>query len=559
MKVRTALLFLCLSLSTLIFADERDQTKHRILYLARQGHLADAIDLYRHLTKESEESDYDLLQQLGLVLLEQGFASNKPECQLLAVYGAGIAVHDRATHLLAEGLDTGTPEVQLASLDFLARQGNDEAAILINSAASSPHLLIRFSALHALAQRRHPLALGQVQALYYKVIPELHPLFPQLFALLGGPGATRQLRKMLHDSNEEVRLETILSVGKAKRDDLLPQIRMYLSHPHAREQEACARVVGEMKDQSSMSALTSLTKSRIPDVRLAGCAALYELGQHDIKSIAEEMAKQGNLFAISLLGNMEGTEALLVWLLEHGDLQVRCNATLALLQRRDPRCLKGLPEILLKDSRDLAFEEIATRGRSLHAWRAVPSATVTRADKPLALELSTAMREDVLSACLDLPQPAFFSVIEMIFQKPQTDLVPLAVELLQNLATPAAIQVLKAHQQHVGVPLVRNYCTLALFKIGESGPYADALRQWVIQQQAIDIIQFRPYVPWEKRESGEHYQLTPQETSRLFISAVEALGNQHSEEGLQVLLDLIRDGNANNRFALAGLLIRSAQ
>lgn len=557
--IRTALTAWLVLLTITCGYAEENQTTRRILYLARQGNTVEAIDLYRNYTEAIGKADYELLQLIGLHLLELGFASKEPETQLLAVYGAGVAAHDQAASLLSEGLRSRTPEIQLVSLDLLARLGNDEADSLINRAASSEQLLIRLSAIHYLALKKHPLAIGQIEALYHKVVPDLRRIFPQFFALSGDQRAIKQLRRLLHDPDDAVRLQTILSIGEQKRDDLLPQIRMGLTHPNALEQEACASVIGKMDDQTSIPRLRKLTDHKIPEVRLAACQALYLLGQHDVRPGVEELASAGNLFAIVLLGGMEGGENTLASLVQSPNIHIRCNATLALLARRDLRCLPGLVDILIHDARDLGFTQVTSRGQTLSACKVVPSAQHAFADTPVALELSTALREKTLRASLELPQEAFLAIADGIFERQQNDLIPATVELLENAGTSKAIALLKKHQQKAGAPLVRNYCTLALYKLGEPGPYGEKLRQWLLEQQRVDMISFRPFVPMELRDPASSYSLTPKEASRLFIASVEALGNQHDEAGLQVLLDLIRDGNPKNRCVLAGLLMRATQ
>lgn len=544
--------------SSLCYADESAASR-RILYLANQGNTSDAIDLYRSYSKERNQPDYELLQSLGLSLLESGFSAKDAEVQVMAVYGAGIAAHDHASRLLENGVNSPVPEVQLVSLDFLAKIGNDDADALINRAAASDLLLIRLTALHYLAQKKHPLAMGQIEALYHKVPPELRAIFPQFFALSGDPRAIRQLRRLLQDSEEDVRMEAILSIGEQGRDDLLAQVRSRLSNPHPKEQEACAAVLGKLADQRSIPGLRKISRSKVMEVRLAAYQALYRLGQHDVRADVEAIARQGNLFAIALLAEIEGSEDCLAELLGNPNIQVRCNAALSLLQQRDPRCVAGLRDILIKDTRDLAFTVSQSRGRSLSIWRASSSASQVFAELPVALELSTAMRERTLEACLALPQPVFLDIANAILNEQQNDLVPATVQLLEELGTTSAIELLKRHEHKVGAPLVRNYCTLALYKLGEPGDYGERLGRWLREQRHVEMISFRPFVPLEMRDQGLQYSLTPKETSKLFIAAIEALSNQHDAEGLDVLLDLIRDGNEKNRYALAGLLIRTTQ
>jgi HEAT repeat protein len=169
------------------------------------------------------------------------------------------------------------------------------------------------------------------------------------------------------------------------------------------------------------------------------------------------------------------------------------------------------------------------------------------------------MRESCLRAAANLPDGAFLSLADAVLAEQQNDLVPAAVNMLENLGSDDAIALLKKYQQKVGAPLVRNSCNLALFRLGVEGPYAEALQAWVEEQADIDLIRFRAMVPRELNEQGSSHLLTPEESSRLFLTSVESLAARQDDRGVNVLLTLIRDGNPKNRYALAGLLIRTIQ
>lgn len=552
------LIALCLSTGVSCLAVE-NPTTHRILYLANQGAVADAFALYTEYTEKIGCQDHELLQQIGLNLLAMGFASKEPELQLLAVFGAGVAAHDQATQLLSQGVSNPLPQIQIASLNLLAQLGNDEADAIINRTAASGELLIRLYALYHLAEKQHPAALGQIEALYHKVDPRLRPLFPQFFALCSEPRATLQLRRLLHDAEENVRLQALLSIGKQQRDDLLPQVRACLSHVNAREQEACSAIVAAFGDQTSLPRLKTLATSKVSDVSLAACAALYELGLCEYQNTLFDWAQKGDLFAIRLLGKVEGSEALLFSLMRAQNVHVRANAALSLLERRDPRCLLGLSDILICDGRDLAFAAIQSRGQTLTAWKALSCSHPLFQANPAGKELSTHMREETLTACLDLPEETFLEIADLVFTKQQNDLIPTLIPLLETLGSSGAIALLKKYEEKAGAPLIRNYCNLALFKMGEKGLYREKLKKWLLAQQSLEMIQFRPTAPLDFLEQSVHDQLTPAEASRLFIASIEALVAQHDPEGLNILLELIAHGNPKNRSVLAGVLVRAAQ
>ena len=55
------------------------------------------------------------------------------------------------------------------------------------------------------------------------------------------------------------------------------------------------------------------------------------------------------------------------------------------------------------------------------------------------------------------------------------------------------------------------------------------------------------------------YELTPEETSRLYIDTMETFAKGQDDQGLFVILNAIKSGNSKNKYALAGLLIRTNQ
>jgi HEAT repeat protein len=547
-----ALLLLC-------FNQGLDATNGTILFMMQSGDPTKAIELYKQQYQESGQHDFELLQQIATILLDQGYRSRDPEVQVLTLFGAGISANESMAYILEAGLNNPNPQIQMIALNFLANFQSDAADEAINRAMSSNSLPIRLEIAFCLAKKKYPTALGQAETLMHKMDRQLWVLFPQIFAMLGDPRSIAILRRLMNDPNEEVRIEAILNAARFERDDLLPQIRNLSTHLNNGQQEACAVALGTMRDEDSIPTLEEMAHSSSSPVRLAAWTALYRLGKKEYLTQVLETAREHDPFAISALGEMEGSEETLFQLMNENNLQVRINAALALLERQDPRCLKGVAEVLLRDARDLAFIRVTSRGRALSAWKAVPSAQQVYKDTPLVDELSTSMRESTLEKALDLPEKDFLLLAHSLFERQQNDLVPTLVGLLENLHTPAAIDLLKLHLQKVGAPLVRNYCNLALFRMKESGPYADNLRRWITSKQDLDLIQFRPLIPWEMRFEDNLYQLTAKETSQLLIESIEALAAARDDSCIETLLEAIQNGNAKNKYALTGLLMRSIQ
>lgn len=528
-------------------------------YLVHKGQIDAALDLYFSYYQSGNNHDTEFLQQLGLSLLEQGARNPDPEIQLMAIFGAGIAMNERAIPVLGRAMGSQAPILQILALNFLARYQTEEADRHVLRALQSNFLVVRLEALHQIALKKSPKASSHIESLMGKVDASLLTLFPQLFALVNDTESVKNLRKLLNHHDDDVRIEAIISSAKCGRDDLLPKIRILATHHLPAQQEASALALGELHDEASVDLLTRLSRNpkTMLNVRLAALKSLYMMGRTEALQDIQHYAKDGDLFAIALLGEIHGSEEILYYLSQSPDFTIRVNASIALLNLQDVRCLPSLTDILIKDSRDLAFTKVVSRGNGLSYWKPVASARQQFGESQVELEISLHFRESLLDDALDLPEEQFLTLCTQIFDRQQNDLVPTAIELLEILQTPKAIQLIKTHQQRPGAPLIRNYCNLALYRLGEEGPYVDNLMSWINQQATETLIQLRPFVPWELDDEHTVYQITPHETSRLLVETFEALTKKQDNKGINCLLKAIKDGNNKNKFALAGLLIHA--
>lgn len=528
----------------------------RILFLIQKGDHAKGLELYREYTQDGDQN-YELLHRIGLGIVEYGFQQPDPETQLLALFGASISLHDEAYHILEDSLSSKHPQIQLVALNALARVRHDGADQAIASALSSPHLVVRMQAAYQLCLKKHPQAMAQTESLMYKTPKTMLAIYPPFFASIGDDRSIRMLRRLLNNSDEKVRIATILSIAQFNRDDLLPQVRQQATHHHYAQQEASAYTLGHLKDEKSIPQLKRLSDSQYPHVALAAQYALYRLGnQDDVKEI-EAAAKNGNVFAITTLGEIPESTSTLLELMKNPNVQVRLNAMVALLELRNLACYSALPNFLIQTRHNLAFAELTSPGQSLTAWKAIPSSSQVLKDDIPAYMTNIKFKEEMLEKAKELSEPDFLKLADALFAANQTDLVPMVAQLLEEFGNEEAIQILKKHQQKIGSPLVRNYCNLALYRLKETGPYGDLLRQWVKSQYHNTLIQFRPFDPWALREKS--FELTPEETSRLLVESFEAFANQQDEPGIEMLLQAIQNGNEKNKYALAGLLIRATQ
>ncbi len=536
-----------------------EETKMHALFLMQNNEVESALDRYQQYCRSAGRYDFETLQQMGLIMLQKGIQTQDPQTFLMTLFGAGISGSSGALEIIEKGMDHPDPQVQLLSLHFIAQFEDDKTNDLLNRAMSSDYLSTRMEAAFYMSQRKHPHAVGQIEGLMFRLPPVFKPYFPSFFALLGTSDATAALKRLIEDPDPQVRIESILNVAKLGRDDFLPMLRRRLSHSHIAEIEATLFAIGALKDSSSLQKLKKLSHSPVDSIRLAAALALLQLGDRSAVPEIIDMANHHYLFAILSLGSVAGSEETLAELLESHDFQVKMNAALALLQRRDPRCLPTLCEILISDSRDFAFHPMGSLGRTLSAFKAVPSAELRAKDPTIDLSYSMALREHFLREAIHLPEEAFLKLAMTIFQKQQNDLVPTTISLLENLRTDRAIQLLKEGTKKISSPLIRDYCYLSLYRLKIEGPYEEYINHWVNTQKNGELIRLRPLLPWKYRMDQSDYTLSAEETSKLLIDSFLAIANRRDEKSISLLLNAVQHGNPQNRYALMGLLMRSTE
>ncbi len=529
------------------------------IYLAQTGKTTEAIQSYLNEYNRTKKHDFELLQQIGLAILDHGFYDKKPEVKLMSLLGAALSNHESAFYLLERGSDHWIPEIQLISLQLMAQTDTQETDSALARMVRSNYLPIRFEAVHQLARRKHEKAFAQIEALMSKVPNELLPLFPILYGIEGSHQSTRALHRLMGNPSESVRIAAIITAAESKKDELLPPIQALAKQVTPGQLEACAFALGEYGSDKNLPLIRTLAASQCPEVRLAGLKTLYKMGQKEAAKEIIEMARAENLYAIYALEAVEESIDLLCELVESKDPLVRIAAGLSLLEHHHPKSLTALPLLLINDHRDFGFEQSYSPGRTAYFWKLIPSARSRYEKDPLPFEVSLVLRESILTKALELPPESFITLAELIFKTQQDELVPVLVRLLENMQSDKSIALLKKHQQKVGAPLIRQYCTLALYRLNQEGPYAEQLKNWVTKEQRHELIQLRPMLTLENAQGNTKYDITPHETSRLLIETLETYAAKQNEESVAILLETMLNGNKANQYALAGFLIRTVQ
>lgn len=532
------------------------QVSAQVLYWMHLDEPERALSIYLEEATRSQGEDFSLLQEAAFLLIEKGAKQSDPEVALLSLFGAAIANSPRLLPLLERALSHKEPQIQLAAVHLLSQSPDDEAELMLKQAFLSPFPLIRLETAYRLAGKNHTLVMDQLQALLYKVPKEILFLFPQIVARIPSEEGTKMMQQFLHHEDSKVCQEALACATEAGMDDLLPSIRHLASHPQAELQEGCAHAFGHFRDGSALPFLNKLAVTADENGALTALHALSQLGDEAAEAQILEKAKGGNLFAVALLGENPKAVPLLIELLHHENPDLCLNATLALLKLNHPQGLVHLKELLIRDTRDLGFMPITSPAKGLKAWKALLHAPQKEKQYPTLSSSTLLFKHDLLLRALELPEEEFLQLARLIFLNRQAELVPAVVVLLENHATPGAIALLKEGEKMVGAPLVRMFCTLALFHLKQEGPYFETLLQWLKSRQDEELIRFKE----EKSEKlGSPYTLKPEETSQLLIQTFEAAAQAHDPRGIAALIEALAHGNRKNRYALAGLLIRALE
>lgn len=564
---KTLKLLICMSFICSYLQAETSQIEIKkvnplhIFYLVQSKELSQAITLYRRYKEELGRHDFETLQRVAEMILEQGAKSLESEEQLISLLGLKIAGIETTKEILESGIRSRHPEVQLATLQLIGQLQDDRFESILNKAMSSGFLYTRLEAAYQLAIRKTRNSVGQVESLMHKLPPEMRFFFPQFFALVGSSDAILLLKQLLDDPIQKTRIEAILHSAKAGYEELLPNIRRKATHLNPAEQEACCFALGSLKDTHALSILQNLSLSTNDNVSLSANYSLYLLGEESAKEKIFSLAKEKNLFAIALLGKIMGSEKILISLLQENHLQIRFNAMLSLLDLKNESCLPYLKEFLVRDSRDFGFQPQMTIGNAFTAWKVVPSMQQHMKHSFYDLiGLSLYVKEEILRKSIELSPEAFVDLASFLLSTRQLELIPAISSLLQQLQTPKAIALLEKHAQRAKIPLIRNYCNLALFQLNKSIPSKQLILEWIHSQQNTQIIQFRPLLPRKSYfKDKTAFELTPEENSQLLISCYQVISNQHTEESLDVLLNSLQQGHQKNRPLIAGLLIQTLQ
>jgi HEAT repeat protein len=510
----------------------------------------------------SEQYDFAALEEFSLRIVSKGVRSADSKQQLASIYGAQLAGVHIPIDVIAAGIRSEHLATQLACIQMIARFQDDRCDDLLLKAMSSQFLAARLEAAFALSIRKHPAAVGQIEALLTQIPPSMHFIFPEFFAMIGTKESIGSLCLLMDDPDINCRTEALLSAGRHRRDDLLPKILKRATHHHPAIQEATAYSLALLQHSASLKHLKKLLSNSSTHVQVAAARGLIHFRDPDGADWISALVIAKNLYAIQVAGEEGICSDALAKLTQDGDIQVRINAAIALLNIGDRRAWPAIGEILLHDNRDLGIVALPSPGRSLSMWKVLTSLTQQQqqvGDHSDLFAINLEIREDLLRRSINLGEACFLEIAEKIFAYQQTELIPLLCFLLETVDSKGAVALLEEKAHLPGFPLVRVYAALSLYRMGIVGGHEEQLKNWLRLHQKVEFLQFRHPLPLYKRPLISRYDLSPEETSRLLIEIYQAIADRHTKEGIDLILRAMRHNSATTRPALAGLLLRALQ
>jgi len=508
--------------------------------------------LFVLLTFSVSADGFSAWRQRAWTILDEGSRHEEMEVQMLTLFGAKLSQDEGAMTFYMRALKSPKPELQLAAIKSLASLKNDRADEALQEGLRSNEVIIRLETLLLMAQKGMQGVSDHVEGLMAKIPKPLHVIFPPLFAMAGDPSSLKQLRLLLSDSDDRVRAASAMSVEKGGIEEFLPHIRRLAKQVSPIVQEAAAHCLGVFGDSTSLPILKKMITSPFQEVKITALQAYALLNEEEALPLLTKEADVGDLFAITLLGTLSGGEQKLKTYLRSNDPHIAINAAMALLARGERDGLRIIAPLILSNRASLAPH--ATSLKHVIAWKLAPSGPY---DDPVIEERMRESRREIVRRIFLLPEEDALAFSKELLLRGENGYIPAVMEQLYISGTPGVVALLEQFQQKIGAPYVRGAAALTLFKLGQKERRTEMI-SFLKSHHAIELIRLKPMVDDKLNPfATTAFELSPEETSSLYIEMLEALLTEGKEDGIDLLVEAMEKGHPHNRYALAGLLIRA--
>lgn len=539
---------------------EHSNKSTQVAYLLQSGKCEEAIDKISLFKNEDPLFFHsDVIQKLTSSIISSSIESRNDEDVMLGLFALSIAHDEELIALIEPVILSPNPYIQLASVRVLSSFPSDKSGQLLEQALCSDFFFIRLEAAYELAKRRHPNGYQHLEALYWKLEPEFRPLLSQAFAYEGSTSSIEMLKRQLLDESIDVRLAAITACGAIRNDDIVDMLEKQALDPDVRIQEAVAFQLAISGYATSLDVLVKLSSSPNDFVALAAAYGRYTLGDREASCIIEEKAALDNIFAIKLLGLIDSVgTTILTTQSQNSSNIVKINAIASLLEQKDPNGAIAFVDFLGQTNKDLLVETVLSPGKQLYAYTITPSMYASKLMDNYRVEMGIHNLQQLIENSSNLSETQFLDVAEHVLRTNNRALIPITIQLVENINSDNAIHLLKRAREEIGAPFIRSLSNLALFHLTKEQKYRACLLELTEKIDINRVLKMRPPAPWNPQVEKSPFTLTLEEESELIVATFMALAEAHDQAAVQTLLTALKSGNKSNRPLIAALLLRAS-
>ena len=551
--------------STAIKEDTQQNTKintlleKKIQYLCSNKETKKGLKKYIEYRNNIKNHNYNLLRKIALSIVEDAISNKSDEDTFLGLLALEISNEDGFCHYFKEFTKSKLFPIQAKTLSILKNIETEEAISLIQSYLSSDFIILRLEALSILVQKQTKSSIGEVEALMNLVSKNYHPMFVDFYAMCGDKYAISTIKKMLCQPHINLHVAVVNAIKKYKIEELIPNVRDLLTHTNPNIQEISCSAIGSLQDFHSIQNLEILANSKHPLTALAAHEALYKMGKKTSSESIKKLAKNKNLFAISILDSIENSIDLLKELYHNNNKDVQMNAAISLLKEKNSYCLPLIKKLLNLDINNHYIATINSPGNAFTSYTIVPSYKLNNPQQSISAKgQSLEFQRNILQECINLTTDEFISIIDEIFTQKNNMLIPLAVTLLENLNNIESKKCLVRGSEMLGAPFTRIYSHLSLWKLTKNKYHRNYIEKWIKNTGKHKIIDISQNKNTQKFDSSR-YELSLDEKSHLLIDSLLNISKNHDSDGLDCIIELIINGHEKNIPLLAGVLLKTIQ
>ena len=536
-----------------------DLTDHRIVlgdeeaFACSSETIEDTIASIQKLEAKPSRGRYRIhLEELSSRLFQQVATSNDSDAVIMTLLATTACHHPLSKMMSYALIHSDNPIIQLSAVQALASLNSADADDILAEALRSDYPVIRLEAAWKIACKRSPQAFDQIDALSYKLPDALRPCLPELFAVEGSINSVHRIRQLLMDPNEEVIIEALVAVGRhhiTGVDDLMTS----LESCSPAVLEALAFGLRSADSDQARAKLRLLAKHSTPCVRLQSALSLTFLGESGYIATIQELAAQGDLFAVAALG--ECREPILSTNSTDSSKAFQTNLALSLLNQKDGSCTNGIKDLLALPDDQILYSS-SSIGHSLCYWDVTSIESFDRDAWPMLKEQALVAKEALLIHSLDLNESSFTDIAKTVFEEKRVDLFPCLIQLLENQRSDTVVDLLKQESLRIGAPYNRAFATLSLVRLGIEQD-EKSLQSILDFAREKDEQSWRPPLPWFVFAHGDERQASQQAAASadLYIGTIEALSMIGTDEAVDILTaELSRAPKKYLPFVVASLL-----